>query len=57
MIYALGLARVLRRALLSSPSEEGWPRLATHRCRALSHRRLGIMTGTLTIQLVRITES
>lgn len=41
---------------MSSLSEEGQARLATHRCWALSQRRFGLMTGTLTIQLVRMVE-
>lgn len=41
---------------MSSLSEKDWPRLATHGCWALSQRRLGLVTGTLTIQLVRMGE-
>lgn len=56
MISTLDLARVLRRAEVSSLSEEVWPRLATHECWALSQRKLGLVTGTLTLQLVRMVE-
>lgn len=52
MISTLDLACVLRKALVSSLSEENWPKLFMH----MSQGKLGLMTGTLTLQLVVMME-
>lgn len=56
MISTLDLACVLRKALVSSLSEESWSKSSIHKCWALSQTNLGLMTGTLTLQLVMMME-
>lgn len=56
MISTSDLACVLRKALVSSLSEEGWPKSSIHKCWALSQRKLGLMRGSLTLQLVGIVD-
>lgn len=56
MIATLDLACVLRIALVNSLSEDSWPKSSVHKYWALSQRKLALMTGTLTLQLVMMVE-